>query len=154
MADQDRALWDWTQIHAGRAALERAVALRGGGLGGVYVLQAAIASLHAGERSEWPAIVELYGQLADLTRSPVVELNRAVALAEAEGPEVGLRAIDRLELDGYLYLHAARAELLRRLERPADARVAYARALELVRSEPERRFLERRLDELSPAGSV
>ena len=151
LADQDRALWDWTQIRAGRAALERAHALRGGGEEGVYVLQAAIASLHAGERSDWPAIVECYGRLALLTRSPVVELNRAVALAEAQGPEAGLRAIDRLELDRYHYLHAARAELLRRLERPADARIAYRRALELVRSEPERRFLERRMAELAPS---
>ena len=170
LADQDRALWDQAQIRAGRAALERALALRGGGsvsslaprgasgarAGGVYVLQAAIASLHAGERSDWPAIAELYGHLVRLTRSPVVELNRAVALAEAEGPEVGLRALERLELDeyqldGYQYLHATRAELLRRLGRPEDARVAYGRALELVRSEPERRFLERRLRELELA---
>jgi RNA polymerase sigma-70 factor (ECF subfamily) len=148
LADQDRTLWDWAQISAGRAALERARALRGGGAEGVYSLQAAIAALHTGERSDWPAIVEIYGRLALLTRSPVVELNRAVALAEAQGPEVGLRAIERLELDGYQYLHAARAELLRRLERPADARTAYRRALQLVRSEPERRFLERRLGEL------
>jgi RNA polymerase sigma-70 factor (ECF subfamily) len=169
LADQDRTLWDQAQIRAGRAALEHALALRGGGnlrlrggdassarAGGVYVLQAAIASLHAGERSDWPAIAELYGQLARLTRSPVVELNRAVALAEAEGPEAGLQAVERLELDGYQldgyqYLHATRAELLRRLERPEDARVAYERALELVRSEPERRFLERRLRELELA---
>jgi len=151
LAEQDHALWDWTQIRAGRAALERARALSGGREEGVYVLQAAIAALHVGERSDWPAIVELYGRLARLTRSPVVELNRAVALAEAHGPEAGLRAIDRLELDGYQYLHAARAELLRRLERPADARIAYKRALELVRSEPERRFLERRVRELRPA---
>jgi len=151
LADQDRTLWDWAQISAGRAALERARALRGGGAEGVYSLQATIAALHTGERSDWPAIVELYGRLALLTRSPVVELNRAVALAEAQGPEVGLRAIERLELDGYQYLHAARAELLRRLERPADARIAYRRALQLVRSEPERRFLERRLGELPTA---
>jgi RNA polymerase sigma-70 factor, ECF subfamily len=153
LADQDRTLWDEAQIRAGRAARERALALCGGNVAasGVYVLQAAIAFLHAGERSDWPAIAELYGQLARLTRSPVVELNRAVALAEAEGPEAGLRAVERLELDGYQYLHAARAELLRRLERPEDARVAYERALELVRSEPERRFLERRLRELGPA---
>ncbi len=148
LADQDRALWDQAQIRAGRAALERAVALRGGGVDGVYVLQAAIASQHAGERSDWPAIVELYDRLARLTRSPVVELNRAVALAEADGPDAGLRAIDGIELDGYQYLHAARADLLRRLGRTADARVAYERALQLVRSEPERRFLEHRVREL------
>jgi RNA polymerase sigma-70 factor (ECF subfamily) len=82
----------------------------------------------------------------------VVELNRAVALAEADGPEAGLAAVDRLELDGYQYLHAARADFLRRLGRSADARAAYERALDLVRSEPERRFLERRLAELPPAG--
>ncbi len=145
LADQDRALWDHPQIRSGRAALERALALRGRG---PYLLQAAIASAHAEDRSDWPAIVALYGELARITNSPVVELNRAVALAEADGPEAGLRAVDRLELDDYQYLHAVRAELLRRLERPADARVAYERALQLVRSEPERRFLERRVREL------
>jgi len=149
LADQDRALWDWTQIQAGRAALERALALHGGGVGGVYSLQAAIASLHAAERSDWPAIAQLYGELTRLTRSPVVELNRAVALAEAEGPDAGLRAIDGLELDGYQYLHATRADFLRRLGRHADARLAYERALELSRSDPERRFLQRRLRGLS-----
>ncbi len=156
LAEQDRALWDAAQIRAGRAALERAVALGGGApdgeAGGVYVLQAAIAAHHVGERSDWPAIVRLYDRLAQLTRSPVVELNRAVALAEADGPDVGLRAIERLELelelDDYEYLHAARADLLRRLGRRDDARSAYERALELVRSEPERRFLERRVREL------
>jgi RNA polymerase sigma-70 factor (ECF subfamily) len=149
LADQDRALWDRAQIRAGRAALERARALLGGGEDGPYLLQATIASLHTGDRSDWPAILECYGRLARITSSPVVELNRAVALAEARGPEAGLRAIDRLELDDYQYLHAARAELLRRLERTAEARDAYRRALELVRSEPERRFLERRVRELS-----
>ncbi len=148
LADQDRALWDRAQIRAGRGALERALALRGGAAGGVYVLQAAIAAAHAGERSDWPAIVELYGELARLTRSPVVELNRAVALAEAEGPQAGLLAVDRIELDGYQYLHATRADLLRRLGRSAEAHVEYERALALVRSEPERRFLERRMAEL------
>jgi RNA polymerase sigma-70 factor (ECF subfamily) len=148
LADQDRALWDWTQIHAGRSALERALALQSGGAGGAYFLQAVIASHHAAPRSDWPAIVECYDELARLTRSPVVELNRAIALAEAAGPEAGLRAVDRLELDSYQYLHATRADFLRRLGRAADARVAYQRALELVRSEPERRFLQRRLAEL------
>jgi RNA polymerase sigma-70 factor (ECF subfamily) len=165
LAEQDRTLWDAAQIRAGRAALERAIALGGGraddgraddgradgeAAGGVYVLQAAIAAHHVAPRSDWPAIVRLYDRLAQLTRSPVVELNRAVALAEADGPDVGLRAIERLEpeLADYEYLHAARADLLRRLGRSADARVAYERALELVRSEPERRFLERRVREL------
>jgi RNA polymerase sigma-70 factor, ECF subfamily len=148
LADQDRSLWDWAQIRAGRAALERALTLRGGTVGGFYTLQAAIASLHAGERSDWPAIVGLYGELARLTGSPVVELNRAVALAEADGPQAGLEALDGLELDGYQYLHTTRADFLRRLGRLADARAAYQRALALARSEPERRFLRRRLAEL------
>ncbi len=148
LTDQNRALWDSAQIDAGRAALGRAVALCAGGVGGFYTLQATIASLHAEDRRDWRRIAALYGQLAELTRSPVVELNRAVALAEAEGPEAGLRAVDRLELDGYHYLHATRADFLRRLGRRADAREAYARALELVLSTPERRFLERRLAEL------
>lgn len=112
LAEQDRTLWDAAQIRAGRAALERARDLAGGGAEGVYLLQAAIASLHVGERSDWPAILELYGRLVRLTGSPIVELNRAVALAEVEGADVGLRAIDRLELPDYQYLYAARAELL------------------------------------------
>jgi RNA polymerase sigma-70 factor, ECF subfamily len=146
LADQDRSLWDATEIAAGRAALERALALRGQG---PYAVQAAIASLHAEDARDWSRIAALYGELAALTGSPVVELNRAVALAEAEGLEVGLEAIDRLEeLDSYLYFHSARADLLRRLERSQEARAAYGRALELVRSEPERRFLEGRLAEL------
>jgi RNA polymerase sigma-70 factor (ECF subfamily) len=148
LADQDQALWDHAQILAGRAALERAESLGGAARGGVYRLQAAIASLHAQERSDWPRIAVLYGELAQLTRSPVVELNRAVALGEAEGPEAGLRVLERLELDDYHYLHATRADFLRRLGRGADARVAYERALALARSEPERRFLRRRLAEL------
>jgi RNA polymerase sigma-70 factor (ECF subfamily) len=151
LADQDRGLWEQAQIDAGGAALERARALRGGGEEGVYTLQAQIASLHARESSDWPVIAERYGRLARLTGSPVVELNRAVALAEADGPEAGLRAMDRIELDDYHYLHAVRADLLRRLGRPADARLAYRRALGLVRSEPERRFLQRRLAELPAA---
>jgi RNA polymerase sigma-70 factor, ECF subfamily len=146
--DQDRALWDWPQVQAGRAALERGLALRGRGVGGVYLLQAAIASLHTAESSDWPQIAALYGELARLAPSPVIELNRAVAIAEAEGPERGLDAIDGLDLDDYQYLHAARAELLRRLDRRAEARIAYDRALALARSDHERRFLERRLAEL------
>jgi RNA polymerase sigma-70 factor (ECF subfamily) len=147
LSEQDRTLWDWAQISAGRAALARAKSL-GGGVDGVYALQAAIASLHADARSDWAQIEGLYGELHRLTGSPVVELNRAVALAEAEGPAAGLAAVEQLDLDGYQYLHATRADFLRRLGRPGDARVAYQRALELVRSEPERRFLQRRLAEL------
>jgi len=148
LADQDRSLWDWAQIAAGRAALARAESLRGGAGAGVYVLQARIASLHASEHSDWQLIAALYGELSRLMSSPVVELNRAVAVAEAEGPAAGLMAVDRLDLDGYEYLHATRADFLRRLGRSSDARAAYERALELVRSDPERRFLQRRLAEL------
>ena len=142
LADQDRSLWDHEQIRAGRAALERARALHGGG---PYVLQAAIASLHAEQHSDWPRIAALYHELHALTGSPVVELNRAVAVAEADGPQAGLELIDRIELHKYQYLHATRAELLRRLGRLEEARDAYTLALELVRSEPERRFLEGRV---------
>jgi RNA polymerase sigma-70 factor (ECF subfamily) len=143
LADQDRALWDHGQIEAGRAALDRALALKGSG---PYVLQAAIASLHAEDTLDWPQIAALSAELARLTPSPVVELNHAAAVAEADGLDAGLAAMDRLDgLDSYQYFHAARADLLRRLGRPAEARAAYERALELVRSEPERRFLERRV---------
>ncbi len=149
LADQDQALWDHAEIAAGRRSLDRALALRGdAGAGGPYVLQAAIADLHSAEHSDWPRIAALYGRLAELTGSPVVQLNRAVALAESEGPAAGLAAIAGLELDHYHYLHATRAELLRRLDRRTEAEQAYRRALELVRAEPERRFLERRLGEL------
>ncbi|MFL5850761.1 MAG: RNA polymerase sigma factor [Solirubrobacterales bacterium] len=147
LADQDRSLWDRDQIAAGRAALERAIALHGRG---PYVLQAAIASLHADEERDWNEIAALYGELARLTGSPVVALNRAVAVAKAEGPEAGLALLDELDRDlaGYQYLHAARADLLRRLERVEEARAAYERALALTTAEPERRFLQRRLADL------
>jgi RNA polymerase sigma-70 factor, ECF subfamily len=148
LADQDRSLWDGRQIDAGRDALSRALALTARGAAGAYTLQAAIAARHAEGTSDWQQIVALYGELLALTGSPVVELNRAVALAEVEGPQAGLDAIGELPLDGYHYLHAARADFLVRLGRPTEARAAYERALELVRSEPERRFLARRAAEL------
>ena len=145
LADQDRALWDDAQIAEGRAVLDRAIAQRGRG---PYVLQAAIASLHADEPHDWAHIAALYGELARLTGSPVVELNRAVAVAQAEGPEAGLAIVDRLALDDYRYLHSTRAELLRRLDRTDEARAAYRRALELAPDEPERRLMARRIEEL------
>ncbi|HVH01019.1 MAG TPA: sigma-70 family RNA polymerase sigma factor [Miltoncostaeaceae bacterium] len=145
LADQDRALWDDAQIAEGRAVLDRAIAQRGRG---PYVLQAAIASLHADEPHDWAQIAALYGELARLTGSPVVELNRAVAVAQAEGPEAGLAIVDRLALDDYRYLHSTRAELLRRLDRTDEARAAYRRALELAPDEPERRLMARRIEEL------
>jgi len=145
LADQDRSLWDVARIAEGRAALDRAIALHGRG---PYVLQAAIASLHADEPRDWTEIAALYSELARLTDSPVVELSRAVAVAEAEGAEAGLALVDGLELDGYHYLHSTRGELLRRLGRAVEARDAYARALELVHDDAERRLLERRVAEL------
>ena len=145
LRDQDRSLWDAGQIGEGRAALDRALALGGRN---VYVLQAAIASLHVEEPQDWPQLAALYGELACRTGSPVVELNHAAALAETGEVEPALALLDRLELDQYHYLHATRAELLRRLGRLDEARAAYERALELVHADPERRFLERQLAEL------
>jgi RNA polymerase sigma-70 factor, ECF subfamily len=142
--DQDRRLYDRTKIDAGRLSLDRAMALHGRG---PYVLQAAIASLHADEPRDWREIEALYAELARLTRSPVVELNRAVAVAETDGADAGLRLVEALELPDYRYFHATRGELLRRLGRHTEAHAAFARALELTPGEPERRFLERRLAE-------
>ena len=145
LADQDRSLWDADRIAEGRHVLEQALALRGRG---PYVVQAAIASLHADDPRDWSQIAELYGQLSRLTNSRVVELNRAIAVAEALGPEFGLEILDGLELEEFHYLHSARAELLRRLDRTDEAREAYQRALDLVHDDAERRLLERRSNEL------
>jgi RNA polymerase sigma-70 factor (ECF subfamily) len=145
LRDQDRTLWNHEQIAAGRTVLERALALGGRGL---YLLQAAIASLHLDEPQDWPQLAALYGELARRTGSPVVELNQAAALAEAGDVQAALALTERLELDHYHYLHSTRGELLRRLERTEDARAAYERALELVHSDTERRFLEQRLAQL------
>jgi RNA polymerase sigma-70 factor, ECF subfamily len=147
--DQDRSLWDTARIAEGRAVLGRALALRGRGS---YVLQAAIASLHADEPRDWPQIAALYGELARLTGSPVVELSRAVAVAEERGPEAGLELVERLApLEDFHYLHATRGELLRRLGRTAEARDALRRALALAGDDAERRLLERRLAQLGAA---
>jgi RNA polymerase sigma-70 factor, ECF subfamily len=144
-ADQDRSRWDAGQIARGRQTLDRAFALRGRG---PYVIQAAIASLHMSEPQDWAQIAALYGELVRLTGSAVVELNRAIAVAEVEGGEAGLALVDRLDLDGYQYFHATRADLLRRLGRQDEARAEYQRALELAHTEPERRFLQRRIAEV------
>jgi RNA polymerase sigma-70 factor (ECF subfamily) len=146
LRDQDRALWDAERIAAGRRSLDRALALGGRG---PYVLQAAIAALHVEDPVDWAQVAALYEQLATATGSEVVELNRAAALAEAGYVEAGLALADGLELDRYHYLHATRAELLRRLGRVDEARDAYDRALALVQAEPERRFLEQRRSELT-----
>ncbi len=143
--DQDRSLWDMRQIAAGRAVLDRALALGGRG---AYAVQAVIASLQTREPIDWPQVAEVYRRLVELTGSPVVELNRAVAVAQAGDPAAALRAVDHLDLGGYLYFHSTRGELLRRLGRVAEARTAYRRALELATSTPERRFLTRRLEHL------
>jgi RNA polymerase sigma-70 factor (ECF subfamily) len=145
LADQDRSRWNTTQIAAGRAVLDSALALGGHG---PYVLQAAIASLHAETPCDWVELAALYGELAHLTGSPVVELNRAIAIAETEGAEAGLRIVDGLALHDFRYLHSTRAELLRRLGR-TEARDTYRRARELTDDGAERRFLERRLTELA-----
>jgi RNA polymerase sigma-70 factor, ECF subfamily len=143
LEDQDRTLWDGDEIAQGRAALERALVLR---VPGPYQLQAAIAALHSDDEADWQEIALLYSRLLEFTPSPVVELNRAVAVAMAHGPEAGLALTDTIAgLDDYYLLHATRADLLRRLERPADAAEAYARAVVLAPSETEREFLRGRL---------
>ena len=146
LGDQDRSRWNTRQIAEGRDELDRALALGGRG---PYVLQAAIASLHAEAPCDWAQIAVLSGELARLTGSPVVELNRAIAIAEVDGPEAGLRIVDRLGLDDFRYLHSTRAELLRRLGRTDEAQEAYRRARNLTDDGAERRFLERRLTELA-----
>jgi RNA polymerase sigma-70 factor (ECF subfamily) len=146
LADQDRSRWDAAQEARGREALDRALALASPGS---YTIQAAIASKHMEEPRDWPRIATLYEELVLLTRSPVVELNQAIAVAEAYGAEPALVLVDRLELDGYQYFHSTRADLLRRLGRAGEARKEYKRALELAHTEPERRFLQRRVAEVS-----
>jgi RNA polymerase sigma-70 factor (ECF subfamily) len=144
--DQDRALWDERQIAEGRRHLECALALGGRG---AYVLQAAIADLHIQEPRDWEEIALVYARLEQLTGSPVVAMNRAIALAEVKGPAAGLAVLEGLNLDGYRYFHSTRAELLRRLGRTAQARAAYARAHALTEAGPERRLLEARLTEMA-----
>jgi RNA polymerase sigma-70 factor (ECF subfamily) len=152
--EQDRSRWNRGQIAEGIALVERALASR---RVGPYALQAAIAAVHAeapdAAATDWAEIVALYDVLARAAPSPVVELNRAVAVAMRDGPDAGLRLIDALlagrELAEYHLAHCARADLCRRLGRTADARTSYARALELARTDPERRFIERRLAQLS-----
>ncbi len=153
LADQDRRLWNQTLIAEGVSLVERALSSR---RFGPYTLQAAIAAVHAEAASagetDWTQIVGLYDVLCRADRSPVIELNRAAAIAMRDGPAAGLALIDAImadgSLDAYHLAHSARADLCRRLGRVADARAAYQRALTLARQEPERRFLERRLREL------
>jgi RNA polymerase sigma-70 factor (ECF subfamily) len=143
LADQDRSLWDAGGVEQGRRALERGLALR---VPGPYQLQAAIASLHYEEPADWAQIALLYGRLAELSPSPVVELNRAVAVAMADGAGPALEIIDGLTgLELYHLWHSTRAELLHRLGRDEEAKAAYSRALELAPSETERTFLQGRL---------
>jgi len=145
LADQDASLLDAEEVDEGRRTLDRALALLGRG---PYVVQAAIASLHADEPHDWSRIAALYGELSRLTDSPVVELNRAIAVAEAEGPQAGLAIVDGLALEDYRYFHATRGELLSRQGRTDESRAAFERALDLVHDDAERRLLERRLAEL------
>jgi RNA polymerase sigma-70 factor (ECF subfamily) len=142
LADQDRTLWDWRQIREARTILDRPVHSQG-----PYLIQAAIASLQAADPIDWHLVAVLYGELADVTGSPVVRLNGAVAVAEADGPAAALVIVDALDLTGYPYWHSTRAELLRRLGRADEARIAYHDALALTGTEPERRFLQKRIAE-------
>jgi RNA polymerase sigma-70 factor, ECF subfamily len=150
LEDQDRSLWDRDLISRGAALLDRAVALRSPG---PYQLQAAIAALHAQaaapHETDWCQIALLYGELARLQPSPVIELNRAVAVAMADGPNAGLELLDGLPLDRYHLFHSARADLLRRAGRREEARAAYDRARALATNDSERRFLEQRLEQLA-----
>jgi len=154
LADQDRSLWDRALIHEGIALVDGVLAL---GRFGSYTLQAAIAAVHAeaptAQETNWSQIVGIYDALLRESPSPVVELNRAVAVAMRDGPEAGLALIDSILLGGllqdYYLAHSARADLCRRLGRVADARASYKKALELALPEPARRFIEKRLTELT-----
>ncbi|HET7030668.1 MAG TPA: RNA polymerase sigma factor [Candidatus Limnocylindrales bacterium] len=154
LEDQDRSRWNRPRIEEGLAILGRAMRMR---RVGVYQLQAVIAGLHdhapSAADTDWPQIAAVYRMLGDMTPSPVVELNRAVAVAMADGPAAGLAIIERLVADGHLdaysYLHSARADLLRRLDRRDEAVIAYHRALELTGTEPERAFLAGRISQLA-----
>jgi len=150
LEDQDRSRWDRSKIVDGAALVEHALP---GLPPGKYAVQAAIAALHANAPSagetDWSQIAALYGVLADIYPSPVVRLNRAVAIAMADGIEQGLALLDTIDLPGYYLLHAARADLLRRLRRRSQAADAYREALALVTNEAERRYLERRLAEVA-----
>ena len=147
LEEQDRDLWDVARIEEGRRVLERAARMR---RAGPYQLQAAIAAVHAEGETDWAAVSALYGQLARIAPSPIVELNRAVAVAMAEGPPHGLELLAEIEgLDDYHLLHAARADLLRRLDRRDEAAASYTRALSLTANPVERAYLERRLAEVS-----
>ena len=143
--DQDRTLWDAEQIAEGRQFLQRALAR---GHTGPYAVQAAIAELHLHQPRDWQQIAALYGTLAIQTGSPVVELNRAIVVAELDGPEAGLAVLEAVELDNYRYFHSARADLLRRAGRETEARDAYQRALDLAQTDGERQQLEDRLAKL------
>ena len=141
---QDRGQWDNELIAESRALLDQAIARARG----PYVVQAAIAVLQTETEIDWAQVAALYLELSGLTGSPVVELNRAVAVALAGAPQIALRITERLDLDNYPYLHSTRAELLRRLDRADEATAAYQRALELLTDEPERRLMRRRITEL------
>jgi RNA polymerase sigma-70 factor (ECF subfamily) len=146
LADQDRALWDWAQIAEARSILIPIAGSRG-----PYLIQAAIASLHTADPIDWWQIAALYAELAALTGSPVVRLNGAIAIAEADGPGAALEIVDDLNLPGYQYWHSTRAELLRRLGRHDEARAAYRDAVALAGTDPERRFLLGRIAEIDGA---
>jgi RNA polymerase sigma-70 factor, ECF subfamily len=153
LEDQDRSLWNGQQIAEGKSLVERALS---SGRIGAYTIQAAIAAVHAdaagAATTDWSRIAALYGLLAQVEPSPVVELNRAVAIAMRDGPAAGLELIDAIlargDLAEYHLSHAARADMCRRLGRMAEARASYERALALAKQEPERRFLVRRLAEI------
>jgi RNA polymerase sigma-70 factor (ECF subfamily) len=147
LADQDRSLWHGRQLDEGRLLLDRALALQGHG---PYVLQAAITALHTDDVPDYAEIAALYAELARITGSPVVEVNRAVAVAEADGAEAGLDLLERVDLDGYRYFHAARAELLQRVGRDEEAAAEFDRAIALTPEGPELRHLRRRLAEVAP----
>jgi RNA polymerase sigma-70 factor (ECF subfamily) len=153
--EQDRGAWDAALIAEGHALVRERIAAVSAGQGhpGRYQILAAINAVHTSARdvrdTDWSQVVALYDQLADIDPSPIVALNRAVALAELDGPEVALAEVDRLDLSGYHAYHATRADLLRRLGRSADARAAYEKAIELAGNTAEVAYLTRRRDQLA-----